>query len=126
MSRRTANELKKGMYVTIEDEPCLIKKESTSMPGKHGHAKKKLEVEGVFDGKKRSVSFGAHDEVEVPEVQRNDAQVVNVEGDVVQLMDLDTYDTFEVKKGGLELENGDEVVYIKAGDRRRIDETKEE
>lgn len=126
MARISANELNEGMHIEVEGEPCVVRKESTSMPGKHGHAKKKLEVEGVFDGKKRTLSLGVHDEVDVPDVSRNDAQVVSVEGDVAQLMDLTTYDTFEVKTGGLELENGDEVVYVNAGDCYKVEGIKEE
>lgn len=126
MARRTANELSEGMYVTVDGEPCRIRKESTSMPGKHGHAKKKLEVEGVFDGKRRTVTYGAHDEVETPDVERNDGQVVSVEGDVVQIMDLDSYETHEVKREDLNLENGDEVIYVASGDRKKIDQVKEE
>lgn len=125
MSRRTANELSRGEYVEVEGEPCVVRRESTSMPGKHGHAKKKLEVAGLFDGRRRTLSLGVHDEVEVPDVRRNDAQVVSVQGGVAQLMDLDSYETFDVETGDLDLENGDEVMYVASGDRHRIYERRE-
>lgn len=120
MGRTTANELREGMHVTVDGEPCRIRKLSTSMPGKHGHAKKKLEVQGIFDEKKRTVTYGSHDEVEVPDVQRNDAQVVSVEGDTAQIMDLDTYETHTVLRGDHDLDSGDEILYVASGDKRKI------
>ncbi len=42
--------LKKGKYVLINEEPCIITDVSHSKPGKHGSAKARLDTVGIFDG----------------------------------------------------------------------------
>ena len=47
--------LKEGRYVVVDDEPCKIQSIAISKPGKHGAAKARIDVVGLFDGQKRSV-----------------------------------------------------------------------
>jgi translation initiation factor 5A len=116
--------LKEGRYMVVEDEPCEIKSISTSSPGKHGSAKARIEVEGIFDGQKRSVSYTVTDKIKVPIIDKRKAQVVSIEGDTVQLMDMDTYDTFDLPLPEDEdLENGDEIRYLEAMGRKKITHT---
>src|SRR2546427_2335350 len=42
-------ELKVNRYVVIDEEPCRIISIQMSKPGKHGEAKARLEVVGLFD-----------------------------------------------------------------------------
>ena len=78
----------------MEDSPCEIDGYSTAKPGKHGSAKARIEGQGVFDGKKRTLSQPVDAKVWVPIIERKQGQVVSVAGDEVQVMDLETYDTF--------------------------------
>jgi len=50
-------ELKVNRYVVIDDEPCRIISIQMSKPGKHGEAKARLEVVGLFDGQKHRSSI---------------------------------------------------------------------
>ena len=88
--------LKEGRYINIDDEPCKITSISTSKPGKHGEAKARIEAIGIFDGGKRSVVYPVKHKVQVPMIDKRQAQIVTIAGSEVQLMDLDTYEIFQL------------------------------
>jgi len=114
-------ELQEGSYVMMDESPCEINHYSTAKPGKHGSAKARIEGEGVFDGKKRSLSQPVDAKVWVPIVERKGGQVVSVEGNDAQIMDLDTYETFTMRVP--EDENptpDDEIEYLEYEGQRKI------
>src|SRR5438093_11026010 len=90
-------ELKVNRYIVVDDEPCRILSIQTSKPGKHGEAKARLEVVGLFDGQKRSIVHPVSHKVRVPLIDKKKAQVLSVHGDRAQLMDLGAYETFGVE-----------------------------
>mgnify|MGYP000739965084 CR=1 FL=1 len=90
-------ELKVGGYMVIDDEPCRIVEMTTSKPGKHGEAKARIVAIGVFDGQKRSIVYPVKHKVKVPIIEKKEAQILAVMGDEVQLMDSETFETFELK-----------------------------
>jgi len=115
--------LKVNRYMIIDNEPCKIMSISTSKPGKHGEAKARIEAIGVFDGQKRSVVHPVKHKVHVPLIDKRTAQVLSLAGNNVQLMDLETYETFEMAipdeyKG--QLEPGKEISYLTALGRKKI------
>ena len=96
----TVNTLKVGSYVIIDDVPCIVTDIRTSSPGKHGSAKANITAKGIIDGKKRSIIKGTGDDIEVPIIHKRDAQVLSVErGErvVATVMDMETYETFEIE-----------------------------
>ncbi|DAC72885.1 MAG TPA: translation initiation factor IF-5A [Thermoplasmata archaeon] len=117
-------ELKVGRYVLIDEEPCKIQSISTSKPGKHGEAKARIDAVGIFDEQKRSVVHPVKHKVGVPIIDKRSAQILALMGsDVVQLMDLETYETFDMPipedlKG--QLEPGKEILYLQAMGKRKI------
>jgi translation initiation factor 5A len=115
--------LKEGRYMNIDDEPCKITSISTSKPGKHGEAKARIEAVGIFDGSKRSVVFPVKHKVQVPLIDKRQAQVVSLTDAEVQLMDLETYELFQLPildelKGSLH--PGSELQYLVAMGRKKI------
>ena len=116
--------LRVNRYVIIDDEPCKIMSISTSKPGKHGESKARIEAIGVFDRQKRSIVHPVKHKVHVPMIDKRTAQVLALIGDsTVQLMDLETYETFEMPipdefKG--QLEPGKEIQYLGALGRKKI------
>ncbi|ADP77987.1 translation initiation factor 5A precursor (eIF-5A) [Methanothermus fervidus DSM 2088] len=109
--------LKKGKYVVIDGEPSKIVGVTTSSPGKHGSAKMRIEAIGIFDGQKRSIVKPVDSKIEVPVINKKVGQVLAIMGDTVQLMDLETYDTFEVpipEELKDKLTEGAEVEYLEA------------
>jgi translation initiation factor 5A len=117
-------ELKVGRYVLIDEEPCKIMSISTSKPGKHGEAKARIEAVGIFDETKRSVVHPVKHKVGIPIIDKRSAQILALIGaDVVQLMDMETYETFEMPipedmKG--QLVPGKEILYLQAMGKRKI------
>ncbi|HID25353.1 MAG TPA: translation initiation factor IF-5A [Thermoplasmata archaeon] len=116
-------ELKVNRYVIIDGEPCKIVSITTSKPGKHGEAKARIEAIGVFDGQKRSIVHPVKHKVQVPIIDKRSAQVISVMGSTVQLMDMETYDTFEMpipEEFVGKVERGKEIQYIEALGKRKI------
>ncbi len=116
-------ELKEGRYVNIDDEPCKILSISTSKPGKHGEAKARIEAMGIFDGNKKSVVYPVKHKVQVPLIDKRQAQVVSIQGGEAQLMDLETYEMFQLPipddmKDTLKA--GGDILYIVAMGRKKI------
>ena len=115
--------LKINRYIIIDEEPCKIVGMSTSKPGKHGEAKARIEAIGIFDKQKRSIVKPVKHKIHVPIIDKRSAQVLAIMGDNVQLMDLETYETFEMPipdeyKG--QLETGKEIQYLEALGRKKI------
>ncbi|MDG5777171.1 translation initiation factor IF-5A [Haloarculaceae archaeon H-GB2-1] len=113
--------LDEGSYVMIDDAPCKINSYSTAKPGKHGSAKARVEAKGVFDAKKRSLSQPVDAKIWVPIIDRKQGQVVNVDGDEVQVMDLETYETFVMRQpDGVDLAAEDEIEFLEYEAQRKI------
>ncbi|MBN2422630.1 translation initiation factor IF-5A [Candidatus Woesearchaeota archaeon] len=89
--------LKKGSYVVLEGAACVVTNTQTSRPGKHGHAKTRVEAVGIIDDRKRQVVMPGHDNVEVPIIEKKTAQVLTVQEDTANVMDSSTYETFDMK-----------------------------
>jgi len=94
----TLGELKKGSYIVIDGEPCRIVEISKAKTGKHGSAKAHVVAIGVFSGQKKTFVAPVDTRVQIPIIEKRLAQVLADMGDMLQLMDLETYDTFEVEK----------------------------
>ncbi len=91
-----AGSLKEGKYVILDGEPCRIVSTEKSKTGKHGHAKVRITAIGLFDGSKRSVVYPADTSVEVPVIDKRNGQVISLTGNSVTVMDLETYQSFDL------------------------------
>jgi translation initiation factor 5A len=89
--------LQKGNYVVLEGEGCKVTDVQISRPGKHGHAKVRLSAVGLIDGKKRIVVMPGHDKVDVPIVEKRNAQVLSIQDGKANVMDNETYETFDLE-----------------------------
>jgi len=113
-TRAVIKSLKPGKFCVIDGEPCKVLNVTTSAPGKHGGTKARLEAIGIFDNKRRSIVKPASAEIDIPIVEKKTGQVVAIMGNNVQIMDLETYETFESPipeelKG--KIKQGGEVLY---------------
>lgn len=97
-----AGSLKVGSYVVIDDVPCRVVEMEKSKPGKHGSAKVRITAIGLFDGVKRSIVVPVDQKVEQPVIEKKAAQVIAVMPNSVQLMDLSSYEVYEVPKDSVE------------------------
>lgn len=99
--------LRKNGHVVIKGRPCKIVDMSTSKTGKHGHAKVHLVAIDIFTGKKlEDLSPSTHN-MEVPNVTRQDYQLLDIDDGFLSLMtaDGDTKDDVKVPEG----EVGDKI-----------------
>ncbi len=110
-------QLKEGGYVLIDGIACQIKSFDKSKPGKHGAAKARIVAVGVFNAQKKNLLKPVSAEAEVPIIKKGTAQVVAVMGEVVQIMDTTSYETFDVKKPKEieDLQSGTEIEYNQYG-----------
>lgn len=123
--------IKEGKYIIIDDVPCRITSIAKSKPGKHGSAKAQIVAEDIFTGAKKTLLTPVDDKVEVPMINKRNGQVLTVIGDTVQLMDMETYETFELPMPeDSEIKRfisaGKEVLYIDVMGRRKITQAKGE
>ncbi|MCK5025207.1 MAG: translation initiation factor IF-5A [Nanoarchaeota archaeon] len=88
--------LQKGNYIVIDGVACKVNDTQTSRPGKHGHAKVRLTGIGLIDGKKRVILSPGHDNVEVPIIDKRNAQVLSISGSTASVMDSENYETFDL------------------------------
>lgn len=117
------NDLKIGKYVIIDDTPCRVVGIDKSKPGKHGAAKMRVEAIGLFDGTKHTLMKPADADVEIPIIERKRAQIVSVTGGTVQLMDLESFETFEIEvpeEMQSEVEPGKEIQYMQVMGRKLL------
>lgn len=131
MSYRIAKvgDLKIGSYAIINGEPSRIATIQKSKPGKHGSAKFRCTAISIFTGRKQSFVSSTDSNIHIPMVDKRSAQVVSVSPQIVQLMDLETYEIFEVSTFEDQeilnkLESGKEVEYWHIMDRYKIQRIK--
>jgi translation initiation factor 5A len=115
--------LKPNRFIIIDDEPCKITSLTKSKPGKHGEAKARVEAVGIFDSQKRTLVHPVTHKVKVPIIDKRKAQVLVLMGAEVQLMDMETYETFNLPIPGEfagKIEPGKEILYLVAMGRKKI------
>ena len=122
--------LKIGSYILLphsdqpSGEPCRIVEYDTSKPGKHGSAKARIVGQGVFDGQKRPHVGPVSMQIHIPLINKKVGQIISMNGDVVQVMDSETFETLDISmvddevKG--KLVNGDNVEYWVVMDKTKI------
>jgi len=93
----SASSIKTGSYIVIDGVACKVSSSESSKSGKHGHAKVRIVAIGFLDSKKRDIVMPAHDNVEVPIIEKKTAQVLSVSGNMANIMDAETYETFDLE-----------------------------
>lgn len=89
--------LKKGRYIVHEGIACKVSDIQTSRPGKHGHAKCRVSANALTTGQKFIFVKPAHDKIDVPIIEKKTAQVLSVSGNTANVMDVASYETFDLE-----------------------------
>jgi translation initiation factor 5A len=114
ISMAEIGKMKVGRYIVINGEPHQITSMSKSAPGKHGHAKYRVDAKNIFTGQTSNLVMTAHKYVEVPNLKKQNAQVLSVSGTNAQIMDMETYETFDLEipeKLQGQVESGKTIMY---------------
>ena len=122
-----AKELRDGRYVLIEDIPCRVVDIETSKSGKHGAAKMRVTGIGIFDGQKKTLLCPGDSDVEVPVIDRKNAQVMSVNGKTAQVMDVQTYEMYDIEIPEellAKVAAGKEIEILEAMGRRKVERIK--
>ncbi|KAI7903407.1 eukaryotic translation initiation factor 5A [Cokeromyces recurvatus] len=110
--------LRKNGHVVIKNRPCKIVEMSTSKTGKHGHAKVHLVGTDIFTGRKYEDLCPSTHNMNVPNVNRQDYALLNIDDGYLSLMlpDGSTKDDVKLPEGELgtkleeEFDEGKELV----------------
>ncbi len=119
--------LKVGQFVLLDGEVCRVASIDTSKSGKHGSAKSRIEANGVFDGRRRSVVKPGDSEIEVPIILKRVGQVLAISGTVAQMMDMQDYNQFEAEipdEIKADMKEGSEVLYWEVTGKKILREVK--
>jgi len=89
-------DLKEGSFVVIDGEPCRVVEISKAKTGKHGSAKAHVVAISLFTGARKTMVAPVDTRVEVPIIDKRIGQIIALTGSTVQIMDSETYETFEL------------------------------
>jgi translation initiation factor 5A len=121
-----AGNLRVGSFVIIDGEPCRVVEISKAKTGKHGSAKANITAVGLLTKSKKVLVVPVDTQVEVPIIEKRVGQVIADLGDRFQVMDIETFDVFEISKDLLDedlrgkITVNIEVEYWQVGDTRII------
>lgn len=91
-----ATAAKPGTTILWDGVACTVRSNDVSKTGKHGHAKCRMEIIGIFDGKKRVNVVPGDEKLEVPLVEKRKAQVLSISENSASVMDLESYETIDL------------------------------
>ncbi len=97
IKKKSVGSLQKGNYVVVDGVASIVKSTQTSRPGKHGHAKVRMQATGILDGKTREIVMPGHDQIDCPIIGKKNAQVLSVTGNHANIMDMETYETLDLE-----------------------------
>lgn len=92
-----AGDIRVGSYVIFDGIACVVKDIQTSKTGKHGSAKCRIEAVGLVNQQKKIHLCPGGDNIQVPIIEKKNAQVLSVHGSNATVMDTETYETFDLK-----------------------------
>nr|MBI4156529.1 translation initiation factor IF-5A [Candidatus Woesearchaeota archaeon] len=114
LKQQEASSLKIGSFVVFDGFACKVVKIDMSKTGKHGHTKCRIEASGLIDNRKIIKLMPGSDRVDIPLIEKKNAQVLSIHGDIANVMDVSTYETFDLKipeELKAEVKEGKEVLY---------------
>ena len=110
----TQSSIRPGKYILIEGRPFEIVGADWSAPGKHGHAKCRITAMDLLTGSKKQIVYAAHDKIDCPIIERQVAQVLSVTQSKAQVMNMETFETFDIaipEDLEAQIKEGSELVY---------------
>ncbi len=110
----SASDLKSGTFVVFDGFACVVKSVQKSKTGKHGSAKCRIEAVSIADNRKFIKILPGHDNVDIPIIEKKTAQVLSVAKNKTNVMDVETYETFDLdipEELAGQVQEGEQVLY---------------
>lgn len=85
-----------GVVIMVDGEAYSVRSNDVSKTGKHGASKCRIEAIGIFADKKKIVAVPGDTRFDVPLIEKKKAQVISVSDSMASVMDLDSYETFDI------------------------------
>jgi len=104
----TAEDLKKGEFILINNAIFKITRKEVVAVGTHSHSKTKIYVVPIEGGGEKNFIYNHQDRVEVPEIENRVGQIISVGENSLTVMDTKTYETLEVLSNREILEKAEE------------------
>lgn len=111
----TAQELERGNYFIYNGEPVRVLRKEVIVVGTHSHSKLKFYIQGLNEKGERDINFHHTDKIEIVDIIRKLGQVIAKANNKVQVMDMVSYETFDVNSPQdlfNDLSEGDNVTFI--------------
>ncbi|MBS3145092.1 translation initiation factor IF-5A [Candidatus Woesearchaeota archaeon] len=119
---------KVGRYIIVDGMACVVKSIQVSKTGKHGHSKARVEAQGLIDeGVKKIFIRPMSDNIDVPVVEKENAQVLSVKDNKANVMDMTTFETFDLEipeEFKEQLKEGVQITYWKLMGKKVIKQVK--
>ncbi len=123
-----ADAVKVGRYIIVDGMACVVKSIQISKTGKHGHSKARVEAQGLIDeGVKKIFIRPMSDNIDVPVVEKENAQVLSVKDNKANVMDMTTFETFDLdipEEFKDQLKEGVQITYWKLMGQKVIKQVK--
>lgn len=110
MSKLNANSVRVGNAIEHQGKLWRVLKTAHTMPGKGG-AFVQLELKNIISGTKLNERFRSSEFVEVADLDTKDYQYLFANGDVITLMDSESYEQIEVSRDVV----GSQAVFLQDG-----------
>lgn len=110
-----ASELKAGMYFLMNGEPAYVKRREIIAVGTHCHSKIKIYYSDINGKGEKNANFGHTDRVDILDIIKKTGQLLSKSRNNAQVMDMQTYETFDAAADAELLESlneNDEVIFI--------------
>ena len=85
------------MTIVFDGKACVVRDVSVGKSGKHGHAKARIEAISILDDQKIIKVMPGGDKIDIPLIEKKTAQVLSLKGDQANVMDLESFETFDLK-----------------------------
>jgi translation initiation factor 5A len=94
-----ATSIRQGTSIILDGVACTVKSIDISKSGKHGASKCRIEAISIADGKKKIIAIPGSERFETPMIEKRRAQVlsVNKEAGLASVMDLESFETLDVR-----------------------------
>lgn len=117
-----------GKYIVVDGTACVVKSVQISKTGKHGHSKARVEAQGLINENVKKIFIKPmSDNIDVPLVEKESAQVLSVKEGKANVMDMVTFETFDLdipEELKEQIKEGVQVSYWKLMDQKIIKQVK--